>query len=220
MVASYMQPAKFAKYPHVTDAPVILEVAKAISAHLELSDVLGALITTLKPMVEFDSVGVVVRDGDHAKLHSLYIEGLRRGDHESVQSMLERKASDLHIEPVRARIPINDHHMSAIMRSGQPYVCSDVEAQRRFLRDDDFLKYGIRSYVALPLMKHGELIGVVDYLSIKQRTFSNDEIRLLQDVSDMVSIAVSNALAYEQIIILKEQLQIENRLLQDGIVTR
>src|SRR5262245_18230906 len=89
-----------------------------------------------------------------------------------------------------------------------------------FLRDDDFLKYGIRSYVALPLMKHGELIGVVDFLSVKQRTFSNDEIRLLQDVSDMVSIAVSNALAYEQIIILKEQLQIENRLLQDGIVTR
>ena len=36
---------------------MILEVAKAISAHLELSDVLGALITTLKPMVEFDSIG-------------------------------------------------------------------------------------------------------------------------------------------------------------------
>ena len=36
----------------------------------------------------------------------------------------------------------------------------------------------------------------------------------------MVSIAVSNALAYEQINTLKEQLQIENRLLQDEIVQR
>ena len=36
----------------------------------------------------------------------------------------------------------------------------------------------------------------------------------------MVSIAVSNALAYEQINALKEQLQIENRLLRDEIVQR
>ena len=84
------------------NAPVILEVAKAISAHLELSDVLGALHTTLKPMVQFDAIGVVVRDGDYAKLHSLYIQGFQREGHESVQSMLERKASDLKLEPLSA----------------------------------------------------------------------------------------------------------------------
>ena len=129
--------------------------------------------------------------------------------------MLERKASDLQIEPLQARIPISKHHMSAIIDSGKPYVCSDVVTQRRFLRDDDFLKYGIHSYVALPLMKHGELIGVVDFLSLKTRSFTDTEVQLLQDVSDMVSIAVSNALAYEQINVLKEQLQNENRLLRD-----
>src|SRR5689334_7578458 len=133
-----MQPARIGKYANETNAPVILEVAKAVSAHLELSDVLGALVTTLKPMVEFDSIGVVVRDGEYAKLHSLYIEGVRRETHESVQSLLERKASDLNIEPLPTRIPIRDHHMSIIMSSGEPYVCADVQSQRRFLRDDDF----------------------------------------------------------------------------------
>ena len=210
-----MRPVSLTDDSKKANAPVILEVAKAISAHLELSDVLGALVTTLKPLVQFDSIGIVVREGEYAKLHSLHIEGQHREGHESVQSMLERKASDLQIEPLQARIPISKHHMSAIIDSGEPYVCSDVEAQRRFLRDDDFLKYGIHSYVALPLMKHGELIGVVDFLSLKTRSFSETEVQLLQDVSDMVSIAVSNALAYEQINVLKEQLQIENRLLRD-----
>ena len=210
-----MRPVSFTDDSKKTNAPVILEVAKAISAHLELSDVLGALVTTLKPLVQFDSIGIVVREGEYAKLHSLHIEGLHREGHESVQSMLERKALDLQIEPLQARIPISKHHMSAIIDSGEPYVCSDVETQRRFLRDDDFLKYGIHSYVALPLMKHGELIGVVDFLSLKTRSFTETEVQLLQDVSDMVSIAVSNALAYEQINVLKEQLQIENRLLRD-----
>ncbi|HVQ65618.1 MAG TPA: sigma 54-interacting transcriptional regulator [Terriglobia bacterium] len=210
-----MRPVSLTDDSKKANAPVILEVAKAISAHLELSDVLGALVTTLKPLVQFDSIGIVVREGEYAKLHSLHIEGLHREGHESVQSMLERKASDLQIEPLQARIPISKHHMSAIIDSGEPYVCSDVETQRRFLRDDDFLKYGIHSYVALPLMKHGELIGVVDFLSLKTRSFTETEVQLLQDVSDMVSIAVSNALAYEQINVLKEQLQIENRLLRD-----
>ena len=202
------------------NAPVILEVAKAISAHLELSDVLGALHTTLKPMVEFDAIGVIVRDGDYAKLHSLYIQGFQREGHESVQSMLERKASELKLEPLSARVPLSDHYMSAVLKSAEPYVCADVERQRKFRRDDDLLKYGIRSYVALPLTKHGELLGVVDFVSLEARTFTNQELRLLQDVSDMVSIAVSNALAYEQINVLKEQLQVENRMLQDEIVQR
>ena len=87
------------------NAPVILEVAKAINAHLELSDVLGALVTTLKPMVQFDSIGVVVRDGDYAKLHSLFIEGVQREGDESVQHMLDRKASDLDINRCEPEYP-------------------------------------------------------------------------------------------------------------------
>ena len=201
-----------------TNSSVILEVAKAISAHLELSDVLATLHRTLKPMVQFDAIGVVVRDGDWAKLHSLYIQGLPRAGLESVQSMMERKASELHLEPLSARIPINDHYLSAVMKSGEAYVCADVERQRRFRKDDDFLKYGIRSYVALPLRKHGELLGVVDFVSLESRNYSEEELQLLRDISDMVSIAVSNALAYEQINALKEQLQLENRMLQDEIV--
>jgi formate hydrogenlyase transcriptional activator len=216
--AGAMQPARIGDEIRKTSAPVILEVAKAISVHLDLTDVLAAMVATLKPLVQFDSIGIVVRDGEYAKVHSLHIEGLHRQGNETVQSLLERKASALNIEPLQARIPISEHHMSVILTSGEPYVCTDVESQRRFQRDDEFIKYGIQSYLALPLKKHGELIGVVDFLSRKRLSFTPDDVQLLQDVSDIVSIAVSNALAYEQINSLKEQLQLENRVLQDEIV--
>jgi formate hydrogenlyase transcriptional activator len=45
-------------------------------------------------------------------------------------------------------------------------------------------------------------------------------VQLLQDVSEIVSIAVSNALQFEEIKALKEQLQLENHILQDEIVQR
>jgi len=207
------------KYVGEANAAVILEVAKAIEAYLELSDLLGALIVTLKPILEFGAVGIVVRDGEYAKLHSFRNAGAPE-HHDSVQSLLERYGSDLDIEPIRTRIPINDHHFSVVMSSREPYVCADVETKRRFLTDDSFLKCGIRSYVALPLTKQGELIGVVDFFSLKCRSFTTEEITLLRDVSHLLSIPVSNAMAYEQTNVLNKQLQIENLLLQDEIVEK
>jgi len=215
-----MNPASLGNAATETSAQVILEVAKAISAHLELTDVLEALIARLKPTVAFDAVSVVVLDGEYAKLQSLYIEGLERKSHESVSSILARSIADRNIEPLEARIHVSQHHISVMMKSPRPYVCTDVEAQRRFARDDDFLKRDIRSYIALPLMKQGKLIGVVDFLSLEKKNYTADQIQLLQDVSEMVSIAVFNALAYEEINVLKERLQIENRMLQDEIVQR
>jgi formate hydrogenlyase transcriptional activator len=195
-------------------------VAKAISAHLELSDVLEALIEQLRPLVRFDAIGVVVIDGEYARLHTVHIESMNREAGESAQSIVARKAADLNVEPLKTRMPVSQTPLAVIRETLKPYVCSNVEVQRRFARDEEFLKFGIRSYILLPLMRRGDLIGAVNFLSLEKHDYTGDEVQLLQDVSEMVSIAVSNALAYEEINALKEQLQIENRLLQDEIVQR
>jgi formate hydrogenlyase transcriptional activator len=195
-----------------TNAQVILGVAKAIGAHLELSEVLRALITGLRPMIHFDAVAVVVIEGDDARVHSLHIES------KSLEIM--HKATEIRADVLHKRIDLAKTPLEFIKKTLQPYVCHNLEAQRRFPKDDEFLALGIRSYVVLPLMRQGALIGAVNYLAIHKHDYSSDEIRLLQDVSEMVSIAVSNALAYEEINSLKERLQVENRLLQDEIVQR
>src|SRR5436309_15540805 len=107
-----MKRARFHSDESERRSQVILEVAKAISAHLELTDVLQALIARLKPTVVFDSVSVVVLDGDYAKIQSLHIEKLERKSHESVQSVLARSIADRAIEPLDARIHVSQHHMS------------------------------------------------------------------------------------------------------------
>jgi formate hydrogenlyase transcriptional activator len=115
---------------------------------------------------------------------------------------------------------LTEHHVSAVASSHRPYVCADLALQKRFPEDDRLLQFGVQSYISLPLLKRGELLGTVDFISFEKHRFAESEIQLLQDVSEIVSIAVSNALAYEQIKVLKEQLQAENRLLQDEIVQR
>src|SRR5436853_7918289 len=113
---------------------------------------------------------------------------------------------------------MSEHHISVVASTLRPYVCNDLEAQRRFPMEEKLLQHGVRSYISLPLMKHGAVLGAVDFVSFEKRNFDDSEVQLLQDVSEIVSIAVSNALAFEEIQALKEQLQAENRLLQDEIV--
>jgi formate hydrogenlyase transcriptional activator len=115
---------------------------------------------------------------------------------------------------------LSEHHLSEVASSHKPYVCADLQVQQRFAEDERLLQYGVRSYISLPLLRRGELLGAVDFLSFEKRLFDDGAVQLLQDVSEIVSIAVSNALAYEEIRALKEQLQAENRLLQDEIVQR
>jgi len=186
-----------------TGAQILLGVAKAISAHLELSEVLRALIAQLRPMVHFDAIAVVVMDGDYARLHTVHVD-----------------VPTPWTKPPDTRIDVSKTPIGLIRETLQPYICRNLEVERRFPKDEDYLKFGVRSYIVLPLMRHGTLIGAVNYLAMQKRNYTEDDVQLLQDVSEMVSIAVSNALAFEEINSLKEKLQVENRLLQDEIVQR
>jgi formate hydrogenlyase transcriptional activator len=209
------------QFPRPSSAQLILEVAKAASSHLELAEVLESLIVALKPIIRFDAVSVFVIEGEYVRLHSLHVERVGRKPGESVESVAARAAASVNMPPKPlVKHPMADHHMSVVASSRKPYVCTDLEFQKRFPEDQTLLEYGVRSYVSLPLLKRGELLGAVDFISFQKRNFDPDEVQLLQDVSEIVSIAVSNALAFEEINALKEQLQAENRLLQDEIVQR
>jgi len=207
------------RYGIQSSAQLILEVAKAASSHLELPEVLESLIVALKPTIRFDAIAVFVIEGEYTRLHSLHVERVGRRPGESVESVVLRAASAVNVpmKPVLKR-RLREHHVSEVDSSRKPYVCTDLEAQKRFPEDEKLLQYGVRSYISLPLLKHGQMLGTVDFLSFEKRNFDRDDLQLLQDVSEIVSIAVSNALAFEEIKTLKEQLQAENRLLHDEIV--
>jgi formate hydrogenlyase transcriptional activator len=209
------------RYATQSSAHLILEVAKAASSHLELAEVLESLIVALKPIIRFDAISVFVIEGESVRMHSLHVERVGRRPGESVESVVARAAESVNLAPKPlVKHPVNEHHISVVASSLKPYVCTDLEFQKRFPEDDRLIEYGVRSYVSLPLLKRGELLGAVDFISFEKRNFDGNEVQLLQDVSEIVSIAVSNALAFEEINALKEQLQAENRLLQDEIVQR
>ncbi len=198
-------------------AQVIVGIAKAIGTELELSDVLGALVQTLRPIIHFDAVSVCILDGESLTVYSAHVEGFTRSSGESPHSVVQRYSSSMNAEPPPIRIPIKHHPIREIIKSRKPFVVSDLESERRFESDEPLINIGIRSYIDLPLVRQGELIGTLKFLSKRVGNYCEKQVSLLQDISDLVCIAVSNALAYEEIKALEKQLQIENRLLQEDV---
>src|SRR6185295_2781820 len=98
---------------------IILEVAKAVGAHLELSDVLAALTSTLKPVVNFDLIGIAILEGELLRVQSVHIEGFARGAGESTGSLMERYVTEID-DPLK--FPVSEHPVCETMKSGLPYI--------------------------------------------------------------------------------------------------
>src|SRR5207253_4504627 len=191
-MTSSSQESLDARYGVESSAQLILDVAKAASSHLELAEVLESLIVSLKPTIRFDAVAVSVIEGEYARLHSLHVERVGRRPGESVDSVIARVASSINLPHKKVtRERLSKHHLGEVAASHKPYVCADLQAQQRFAEDEQMLQFGVRSYISLPLMKHGELLGAVDFVAFEKRLFDDGAVQLLQDVSEIVSIAVS-----------------------------
>jgi formate hydrogenlyase transcriptional activator len=201
-------------------AKLILEVAQAIGTQLEMSDLLAALNNTLKPIVHFDAVSIVILEGDVVRVHWTHLEGVPRNTGECFESVVKRYASTIKAEPPPMTLRATHHPISEIMKSGRPYVARDLQGHMGFDTDEPLLNFGFRSYIDLPLIKQGQLIGTIKFLSREKGNYTDEQLRLLHDIANIVAIAVSNALAYQEIKSLKEQLLLENRVLQEEIVER
>ena len=201
-------------------AEIILQVAQAIGTQLDMSELLAALKETLAPILHFDAVAIVILDGDVVRVHWAHVAGLPCTAGETIEAALKRLASSLDVEAVPLTLPVSTHPISMIMKTGQPYLASDLAAKIHFDTDQPLIDAGFRSYIDLPLFKQGQLIGTIKFLSKQPGNYSAYQLELLQDIANIVAIAAANALAYEEISSLKQQLQIENQVLQEEIIER
>jgi GAF domain-containing protein len=103
------------------------------------------------------------------------------------------------IEEGKARLISNQQlsldESSAIadaVRRAQPVVTLDTQKR------PGELVSGARSALALPLSTAGVVIGVLDLQSKQVDTFSEASIRLYQAIADQLSIAVNNAMLFEE----------------------
>jgi two-component system NtrC family sensor kinase len=95
-----------------------------------------------------------------------------------------------------SKIAIAGSAMGDVVRGGAPWTVEDAAgcAERAGLGDvTALLAQGARGIAVLPLERRGERIGAVAILSRKARRFRPEELAHVEAMTDLVSVALSNA---------------------------
>lgn len=80
-----------------------------------------------------------------------------------------------------------------------------------------WVEAGFRSSCSLPLATRNAVLGTLELGRIDGRSFSDEDVGLLVQISRQVAVALENSLAYAELAEMKEKLAVEKRYLEDEI---
>ncbi len=198
----------------------LLEISKAINAHLDLADVLGATVAALETLLPIDSLAVLTIEGDKWQRQALHVKGVERRPGESFDSIASRA---LGIDVAQFDRDLEhksdeDARFQRIFHTRQPEIIEDLP---NLLNSDPvkrrMAEVGIRAVAQFPLLHRERPLGIASFAWRNVVHLTDDDLSVLGDVCEVLVTAVANSLAYEEIRELRDRLQVENSLLREEL---
>jgi response regulator RpfG family c-di-GMP phosphodiesterase len=168
------------------------EIGEAISAALELDQLLPALVARVRKLSDADLVTLAMR----RQQGGWRITTVEAGSDE-VRKRLTQEAFDDALLPIRIE-ELRRRHSFHIR-----YDDTETSSQLRVLGQ----KYGLVDTYGWPLVAADELIGVLGISYARHHSLSADEHRRYAHLADQAAVAVVNARLFEQERALRRQLE-------------
>ena len=96
------------------------------------------------------------------------------------------------------KAPIDTTSAGWVIRNNKPWINYDLQKELRFPADKKLLAEGIRSTISVPLYKD-RILGVFNLDSTEPARYCERDLQLLVSVSKHISVALENALLFEEI---------------------
>jgi formate hydrogenlyase transcriptional activator len=180
---------------------LLLELTNHVVSNLEFRDLLRAVVASTRRVMGCDGVGITLPDTDNTHLR-IYAMDFPFSD-ESVQE--------------ESLISMDEDISGAVFHTGKPWCGSVQEARRQGMKDTARAEVGTVSI--LPLVSRGRVLGIFGVVKYQENAFTSDDIEFLTQIANQVAIAVENALAFAEILELRDQLSKEKLYLEDEIRT-
>jgi K+-sensing histidine kinase KdpD len=160
---------------------LLAEVSHRIGPALELEPVLRTVLDAMRSLVEFRGGSICLVDEN-----GVYVA-----------------AADEPISPEMAavRIPIGSGLAGRCVAKAAPVYSPDLDTDPRIDQDLRKLRTNLptKSYLAVPLVCLGEVIGVLQVDSVKTDAFDEEDRSLLQGLATQVAGAIESARHHEQV---------------------
>jgi signal transduction histidine kinase len=149
----------------------------AALAHLQLDDLLAALLVRIRDLLSVDTVAVLLLNEETEELVARAAVGIEEEVEQGV------------------RIPLGRGFAGRVAAERTPVILDDVDhadVLNPILREK-----GIKSMLGVPLLVRGHAIGVLHVGTLTPRGFARDDVDLLQIAADRAAIAIEHARLYE-----------------------
>jgi formate hydrogenlyase transcriptional activator len=186
--------------PSGQEFQALLAVAEAIVSHRDLGALFHALAGELPRVVRFDNLILVLHDVASDTMHSHVLENV-----------------DPHpFKPFQ--YPVAEGPSGWVWQNQKPLILADMNDAARW---PGLLHraQGLNSFCILPLTTARRRLGALSFASRTPAIYGNVDVDFLQKVANQVALAVENALAFQQIEELTEQLRKEKVYLEEEIRT-
>jgi formate hydrogenlyase transcriptional activator len=176
----------------------LVRVSQAIGAHGDPKELFGILMDELHGVVQFDLIGVSLRDQDSDTFQNYFIDMTSRSE----------------LVPEEKLTP-GETITSWVYERQEPLLKSTDEMEPCYGRLQAILKrLYIRSICALPLTTAHRKLGAITFGSKQVDAYSPNNIRFVSQVADYIALAFDDALNFAALRRTSEELQTKNDHLQ------
>ncbi len=183
---------------------VLLEINNAIISNLSRESLFHAIAAALRTVVPFDRALLPLYDAERDVFRTFALEG---------------RPLPGHVHTADTEIRRHGTAAGWVLDHRQPLLKRNLEAERELPADEALLTGGVRSYLIVPLVARGRILGTLFLASWTPNRYAPEDVALLEEVGRQIALAIENMLAYEEIDRLRAQLEAENRYLQEEIQT-
>jgi len=161
---------------------LLLDVTNQVVSNLQLHDLLGAISSSVRRVMQCDLVSVCFPDSEMKRLQTFVIDfpdskGFIREELISIEGSLG----------------------GFVFRTGEPWAGNATDLLQSGLKNDPAIAEGLKTGCVLPLIGRNGVLGVLALGRREDNPFSQVDIGFLTQVAGQVAIAVENASAYRQI---------------------
>jgi serine phosphatase RsbU (regulator of sigma subunit) len=150
---------------------VLLDITKALAAPFDLEDVVEAIFSALRQVIDYDAAAIYLVNRRTETLELVSEHGYPEGS---------ESAFDLQI---------GQGIVGWVAKSGQPVIVPDVRADARYVA----ARATTRSEIAAPLMVEGRAIGVFNLESDHEDVYHEGHLELLLAFAAQAAMAVERA---------------------------
>jgi formate hydrogenlyase transcriptional activator len=176
----------------------LVRVSQAIRAHGDLKELFGVLADELHRVVQFDFIGISLRDKNSGTFQNYFIDVTTRTELLPDEELTPEETLTLRVY----------ERQESLLRS-----TNDLEP--RYSRLQALLRrLNIRSICALPLTTAHRKLGAITFGSKQVDTYSPSEVRFVSEVAGYIALAFDDALNFGALRQASQELQRKNDRLQ------